>query len=169
MECPACNKPVTQAPAPDGGVNIFCSHCGWGTRPSAAAGPSKPARPPIWQLLLLWPTAVAIVIGPYFALMFGIPALMDVGVAEIDNASDRILTLIRYNYWWVIAVYVFISVVFTPTYDPEATGFFGGFMDNPFSFRDDWERQKRTWFFLLLPGKTVWAAFVVTKQFLLPR
>lgn len=168
MECPACNKPVTQSPAPDGGVNIYCSHCGWGAMPSESAR-SKPQRPPIWQVLLLWVAAIVIVVGPYLGLMYGIPELLDVGPEAFDDASGRLVTLVRYNYWWVMGAYILISVVFTPTYDRENIGFFGGFMDNPFSLQDDWERQKRTWQFLLLPGKTVWAAFVATKLFLFPK
>lgn len=98
-----------------------------------------------------------IIVGPYLLLMFEIPALMHVGPAAFDDASDRILALVRHNYWWVLAVYLVISVLFTPTYDSGEVGFFGGFMDNPLSLHDDWERQNRAWFLLLLPGKTVWA------------
>jgi len=168
MECPACNKPVTQSPAPDGGVNIYCRYCGWGAIPTTVTS-SAPTRAAIWKVFLMWGVAAVIIVGPYLALEFGIPVLMDTGFAAFDDASDRMVMLVRYNYWWVLAVYLFISVVFTPTYDPDETGFFGGFMDNPFSLHDDWERQKRLWFFLLIPGKTVWVAVMMTKQFVLPR
>jgi hypothetical protein len=168
VDCPACNKPVTQSPAPGGGVTFFCTHCGWGGIPSSVT-PTKSERPAIWKVLLLWIVAIVIVVGPYLALMFGIPELMDVGPAAFDEAADRILALVRFNYWWVLAIYLFISVVFTPTYDSDRVGFFGGFIDNPFSFEDDWERQKRAWLFMLLPGKTVWVAIVMTKRLIVPR
>jgi hypothetical protein len=167
MECPVCNRPVSQSPAPDGGVNIFCRRCGWGAMPGNTAR-AEPPRPPIWQVALFWALALAIVIGPYFGLIYGIPALLDVGVLSVDEGVDRIVDLVRYNYWWVFGIYLVICVVFTPTYDPDQTGFLGGVIDNPFSFHDDWERQKRTFLFLMLPGKTVWAAFVLTKQLVKP-
>ncbi len=94
---------------------------------------------------------------------------MDVGPTAFDEASERMLGLVRYNYWWIFAIYLFISVIFAPTYDSNEVGFLGGYVDNPFSLHDDWERQKRLWFFLLLPGKTVWAAVLITKQLIVPR
>ncbi len=167
MDCPACAQPVKQHQGPDGGIAFSCPQCGWGTNAEAKVQhDSDTPRPSIGLVIGLWPLAWLIVLGPYLALRFGIPAFADTGVTAFEDASARIVGLLDIHYWWIFAIYLFLAAVFTPTYDSDKTGWFGGYIDNPFSFEDDWERQKRAWFFMLLPGKTVLAAFVMTYRFI---
>lgn len=162
MECPNCNAPVTQREAEDGSLTIFCSDCGWGT--DADAGEPEPAaqRPAVRNVALLWILAIAIFVGPYIALRLGIPHMLDIGPEVFDDAAGRLIANLNVHYWWVMAAYVFLAAVFTPTYDRDKVGLFGGFVDNPFSFEDDYHRHMRALAFFLLPGKVVAAALIST-------
>lgn len=164
MECPMCNRTVTQAESPDGELRIWCSACGWGAEQGAGdvREESRADGAPLWQLALLWVLAVAVVAGPYFGLRFGLPALFDIGLSGAAAAHAKYLAALNGWYPIVMAIYLAAAGLFTPTYDPDNVGWFGGFLDNPFSLQDDWERTKRTWLFLLLPGKTFWVALKLT-------
>ena len=165
MNCPSCNSELRQRQEPDGSLSIFCAACGWGTGPELA---DSVERPSLLLILGLWGLSAVVILGPYFALRFGVPEFLDVGPKALDEGADSFVTLLNANYWWVIMVYVFLCGVFSPTYDSNNVGLFGGLMDNPFSFRDDWERQKRAWAFALLPGKAPWAAVRLTYRFIVP-
>ena len=159
MDCPLCNRPVEQTETPDGELRLWCSACGWGTAESTAAGGEQEVAPaPAWKLALLWCAAVLVVTGPYVLLRFGLPSLFDVGLSGADAAHAKYLAALNGWYGIVMAFYLAAAGLFTPTYDPNNVGLFGGMVDNPFSLQDDWERTKRTWLFLLLPGKIFWAA-----------
>ena len=163
MECPICNRPVTQSESPDGELRLWCGACGWGmgsTEPIEEQDNDVPTA--LWALALLWLVAVAFVIGPYFALRFAVPELFDIGLRGVHEAHEKYIALLNGWYGIVMAIYLAAAGLLTPTYDPENVGFFGGMIDNPFSFQDDSERTKRTILLVLLPGKTVWVAFYLT-------
>lgn len=162
MECPACGRPVQQHKLPDGSIDFSCGSCGWGQGPPPPEWQDEPARPSLGRLGLYWVLAVLVVLGPYLALRIGVPMLLDTGVQAFAEASDRFVGALNVHYWWVAAAYVFLSAAFSPTYDHDKLGWFGGYIDNPFSWQDDWERQKRTWAAILLPGKVVVAAITLT-------
>ena len=163
MECPVCNRPVTQSETPEGELRLWCAVCGWGTGPAEAIKAREDAAPTaLWALALLWVIAVAVVVGPYFALRYGLPELFDIGLRGAGEAHAKYIALLNGWYGIAMAAYLAAAGLLTPTYDPDNVGFFGGMIDNPFSLQDDWERTKRTWLFLLLPGKTVWVALKLT-------
>lgn len=170
MECPNCTAPVAQAEEPDGSLNIYCPSCGWG---ADSSGPPEPAAPPTrpsaWLVLGLWLLSAVVVLGPYFGLRFGVPYMLDVGTNAFDEATSRFIAVLNVHYWWVIALYIFLSGVFTPNVRREDMGWFGGWVDNPFSWEDDWERQKFGFAVMFAPGKTVWAAAIMTYRLLAPR
>lgn len=168
MDCPACGKPVAHRTEADGSLNVVCQHCGWGEGDFGEI-PVASSRPAIWKVGLLWVGAVAVIIGPYFALRFGVPYMLDVGVEGLDDAASRFISGLNIHYWWVMAAYIFLANVFNPTYDRSKLGWFGGYLDNPFSWEDDIERQKRGLAFILLPGKTVGAAVIFTWRLVFPR
>jgi len=167
MNCPSCNKPTTQEQAADGALSTFCSYCGWGNgaRNTFSSEPPPPEKPSLVFIGLLWLVAVVVVIGPYFGLLYGIPELMNVGPEAFDDAAERMIDLVKRNYWWVMGVYLFLALMLSPEPDSRNLGFFGGLADNPFSFEDDWERQKLVFALVLMPGKAVWAAFGMTWRF----
>lgn len=165
MECPVCNRPVIQAETPEGELKIWCSACGWGADGGSSGGASQGAEPAaLWKIALLWLVAIAVIAGPYVALRFWLPGLFDIGLRGADEAYARYLAALNGWYGLVMAGYLAAAGLFTPTYDPNNVGLFGGLMDNPFSFQDDWERTKRTFLMLLLPGKVVWVAVKLTWQ-----
>ena len=51
---------------------------------------------------------------------------------------------------------------FTPSYDPNNMGLWGTYIDNPFSWEDDWNRGMQTLAVILLPGKAAGAAVGAT-------
>jgi hypothetical protein len=163
MECPMCNRPVKQDETPDGELRLWCPACGWG----AGDAPAEEAddhtdQTAVWKLLLLWAAGLTVVIGPYFALRYGLPSLFDIGLRGADEAYAKYLAALNGWYGIGMATYLAAAGLFTPTYDPDNVGFFGGMIDNPFSFQDDYERTKRTLLFVLLPGKVFWAAVKLT-------
>lgn len=161
MECPMCNSPVEQKETPDGETRIWCGACGWGAGEAVVAEEATGA-PAVWQIVLLWIGALIVVLGPYCALRFGLPALFDIGLPRADEVHAKYLTALNGWYWLIMAFYLAAAGLFTPTYDPDNVGWLGGYIDNPFSLQDDWERTKRTWVFLLLPGKLFWMAVKAT-------
>ena len=162
MECPVCNQPVQQNESPDGELRLWCAACGWGAGDVGDADevPGEPTA--LWKLLLLWVAAAIVVVGPYFALRYGLPSLFDIGLRGADEAYAKYLAALNGWYGIIMAFYLAAAGLFTPTYDPNNVGWFGGMVDNPFSYQDDFERTKRTVLFLLLPGKLFWAAVKLT-------
>jgi hypothetical protein len=168
LNCPSCGKPTQQDRAPDGSASIFCPQCGWGRDDGSAQETGDSDKPPIWAVGAMWALAALVCFGPYVALRLGIPALLDIGPQAFDDATDRLMAILNVHYWWVMAIYVFLCGVFSPTYDPDKVGLFGGLVDNPLSWEDDFERQKRAWAFFLLPGKSVWMACILTRRLIAP-
>jgi len=162
MECPICNKPVEQNESPDGELRLWCPACGWGAEEASDGDPSGGAPTALWKLPLLWIGAAIVVVGPYLALRYGLPSLFDIGLRGADEAYAKYMAVLNGWYGIIMAFYLAAAGLFTPTYDPNNVGWFGGMVDNPFSFQDDFERTKRTLLFVLLPGKLFWAAVKLT-------
>ncbi len=60
-------------------------------------------------------------------------------------------------------IYLVLAAAVTPRYDSDNLGLFGSpLIDNPLSWTDDYNRSMRTLFFLLLPGKLVFATLKLT-------
>lgn len=167
MECPMCNRPVEQSESPGGELRLWCPACGWGAGEAEgveAVLPGAGAAPPpaLWKIAVLWLLAPVIIVGPYFALRYGLPELFDIGFSGADEVHARFVAALNGWYWIIMGFYLAAAGLFTPTYDPDNVGWLGGMIDNPFSFQDDFERMKRTLLFLLLPGKVVWMALKLT-------
>lgn len=165
MDCPSCAQRIEPKRLPDGSSDYSCPKCGWGRGPARQASNNEPERPSAGRVAGLLLLAIVVVVGPYVALRVGIPIAFDNGSQAFADASDRLIGLINIHYWWIAALYIFLAAVFSPTYDRDNIGWFGGLVDNPFSFQDDWERQKRAWAFMLLPGKIVITAAAITWRF----
>jgi len=162
MECPVCNCPVRQEEQ-GGALRVWCSSCGWGTETAQVDEVSLPVeKASVGQLMLWWAGALLVVVGPYFALRYGLPSLFDIGLSGAEEAYARYLAVLNSWYALVMALYLGAAGALTPTYDPNNVGWFGGMIDNPFSFQDDFERVKRTLVLVLLPGKVFWVAVKLT-------
>lgn len=164
MDCPACNFPIREQKLPDGSVDFSCPKCGWGKGGAAYSRHDEPARPSAGRVAIFILAALLVVFGPYLALRIGIPILFDTGSQAFAEASDRLIAALNFHYWWIMALYIMLSALISPSYDRENLGWLGGFVDNPFSWQDDWERQKRAWAFFFAPGKAVVVAGVLTWQ-----
>lgn len=119
------------------------------------------------KLLFGWVLSAVIVVGPYLALRYGVPWLiesqLDIGAGlDTEEAGYRFAMMVHRHYWWVFIVYMLIAGIVTPSYDREEMGLFGTFVDNPFSFQDDYNRTMFTLMILLAPGKVVWVTLHTT-------
>ena len=111
------------------------------------------------KLAVVWALSLAVLLIPYFALRFGAPWIVGSyrsdGRIVVACAVYRFVVALNIHYWWVFAAYVILAAVITPNYDRENMGLFGTFIDNPFSFQDDYNRTMFTLMILLAPGKIV--------------
>ncbi len=115
------------------------------------------------ELLFLWLSALLVMLGPYMAIVHGLPWLVqEQGWTFVQADSVKLAASINPHYWVLLLVYLVISFFFTPTYDLENLGLFGSRRDNPFSMEDDYNRTLHSVYQLLLPGKLVCAAFLFT-------
>jgi len=114
------------------------------------------------RYIAFWALSIAIVVGPYFALRFGVPLLVARSPFASAFAMDRFLVALNLNYWWVMLVYIALAGIFTPKWDPDNLGLFGGYVDNPLTFEDYHNRAMRTLALFLFPGKFVWHTVEVT-------
>lgn len=156
MKCPSCNAAVT-AEEVDGGVVMYCRKCGWGKDRAYAARregmPAKAgrARPPLALVLLGVVFSVLLVIGPYAALLHYVPS---------------VAPWMHLTYWLAMTAYLFFSATVNPSYDTSNMGWFGGMMDNPFTWEDNANRWGLTLSIAFLPGKAVaWSVAGLVAQF----
>lgn len=145
MSCPQCNHPLLEPAGRDGPAH--CSNCGWARRSSIAAEQGGSAlqagggpRLLFLRLVLGWLLTLALVLGPYIALWVYLP----------DAAF-----WVHLVYWMIAFIYVASAATITPRYDPGNMGWFGGLMDNPFSFEDDLNRMGLFFAVILLPGQAI--------------
>ena len=115
------------------------------------------------KLIFLWVTALLIVLGPYWAIVHGLPWLVqEQGWTFVNADSAKLASAINPHYWIAALVYLTVSFFFTPSYDSDNLGLFGTRRDNPFSMEDDYNRTMQTVYQLLLPGKLVCTAILYT-------
>ncbi|MCA9432381.1 MAG: hypothetical protein KC940_17850 [Candidatus Omnitrophica bacterium] len=115
------------------------------------------------KLIFLWAAALIIVLGPYLAIVHGLPWLVQEKGWTFANADpNKLSAALNPHYWIVLLVYLTVSFFFVPSYDSENLGLFGTRRDNPFSMEDDYNRTLQTVYQLLLPGKLVCAAGLYT-------
>lgn len=143
-------------------MSFSCGHCGWGRDRATSSGGvvSFESEPVDWgKLVLYWIGAVIVVFGPFIALHIAIPAgLAQTPGLEQHIAMDRVYDLVNIHYWWVMALYVTIAALLNPPMNRDNMGIGGTWIDNPFSFDDDYNRTMFTLGLVLLPGKVVWIA-----------
>lgn len=169
MHCPSCRAELEEEAIADGTAERFCPACGWGRdrvlqRKIASAGGLAPETPDrrvpagVWlKLALAWPASVAFVLGPYLAMTHGFPLL-----AEQQNwgflhvTSQGMAEKLNPYYWIAAAVYVALAALVTPSVDVEDLGLWGTFINNPFSYEDDYNRLMLKIAALLAPGKLIW-------------
>ena len=162
MDYPNCNQSINPTEKPDGSLAFACGHCGWGQDRLVDSGDDAPAElePVNWgKLAAYWTGALIVVFGPYIALRIGVPlAIAQAPGLEDHIAMDRVMTMINMHYWWIMALYVTIAALITPSVDRDNMGLGGTWIDNPFSFDDDYNRAMFKLAIFLLPGKVVWIA-----------
>lgn len=124
------------------------------------------------KMLLYWALSIAVVIGPYFAILYGVPALFEEALGNLgstgEGAVERLRLGLNTHYWWVMLVYLIAAGLITPRWDPDNLGLFGSpWIDNPFSFEDDYNRTMRNVALFLFPGKLVWFTVECTGRMIL--
>lgn len=172
MDCPRCNQTLKRidrsVPGRQDSKRIFyCEHCGWGKEQlekkesSRSPGPraAPDAGPATWlKLGGLWALSAAIVIVPY-VLIIQIPSLFGSAYPELfdtGEATARMVETLNPTYWVIVAIYTGICASFqTPNINWKDMGWFGGLVNNPFSYSDNINRQKYWLLMLMLPGKII--------------
>ncbi len=145
MECPRCGSAIERPSLGAGASSTSCNHCGWGKNRTAPVkpGPTFGDVPPVrgLKLSMLILVSAALLVGPYWALERYLGATLP---------PDW-----RLYYLGIVPVYLFLSWAITPNPDMDDLGWFGGLMDNPFSFSDGYNRFLLFLGLLLLPGKLI--------------
>ena len=166
MTCPECGQAVTIGRDDTG--EVACTSCGWGGRPTPRAGTEPvPVTVETWfRLLLLWAAAIAIVAGPFVALVWGFPAtVLELTGGPAEDATPALaLDVLHPAYWIAMALYVVVANVFDTRIYSDDILWFG--LDDPFSGRDLDARYAVFGALLLIPGKIVAAALVGTVRVL---
>lgn len=154
MKCPRCNRPIQRAPDPaGGGVVLFCGACGWGRSSDTADRgfddeDDAASHAPSWIMILLgWAGSIAIVVGPYVALLYYMP---------------QVEAWMHYTYWAVMFTYLLSAAALDPQPDMSNLGWGGTMINNPFTYEDNINRKLLGLAMLLLPGKLVAWTLVMT-------
>ncbi len=110
------------------------------------------------KLLALWVLSIIIISGPYFLLM-QIPFFFSSADPRLFNpaeASAKMMQLLNPGYWIFMGIYIALcGLVKPPDVDRKHLGWFGGLVDNPFTFSDDINRLKFRLLLLMIPGKMI--------------
>lgn len=184
MNCPKCNQPLSRTDRPGAGARnagpvFFCENCGWGkerlgkeSADQVAAAAAVDLSAGTWvKLLGLWILSAAFVIAPY-VLLVKAPLLFggaDPAVFNPAAASERMAAALNPHYWIVVAVYILICWTFNPPeVDRHNMGWFGGLVDNPFSFTDDINRSKFMILLLMIPGRIIVMTVMATYRLIQP-
>jgi|GEM_PF-1345375 len=172
MNCPKCNHPLSRNKSQvSGGGNAmpvyYCENCGWGRErleagevdQTAVAAEVPDFAAAAWlKLAGLWGLSAALVIAPYVLLVKS-PFLFggaDPGVFDAQAASARMAAALNPYYWIVVFAYILICATFNaPEVNRHDMGWFGGLVDNPFSYSDDANRTKLLILLLMVPGKII--------------
>ena len=180
MKCPRCNEPLQRIDRniPDSQETrkvFYCDHCGWGKqqlenddafRSSVPPGPPPRSVSSAWLIIIgLWGLSAAFVIVPYL-LLVNIPFLfggVDVGMFDAEAASRRMTAALNPLYWIIAGTYVLICATFDPLeIDWNDMGWFGGLMNNPFSYTDNMNRKRFVLLLMMIPGKIIVATLTAT-------
>jgi hypothetical protein len=101
----------------------------------------------VLKLALAWIFSLAVLIGPYAALLHAFPALP---------------VWAHVCYWLAMLMYVAFAADHQPDYDESNLGIGGTMIDNPFSFEDDLNRLGLAIAVAMLPGKVIWWSMAMT-------
>ena len=105
-------------------------------------------RATLIALIGKWILAVAILFGPAAAILYAVPELAGLKFWGI------------YAGVWAVVLVIARYVEFCP--DTDDLGWFGGLIDDPFSWSDDWNRSLLWWRLLFTPPKFVVNTFFDT-------
>jgi hypothetical protein len=154
---------------------FYCEHCGWGKKqleekespPEQDLGQTTDYTLSTWlKLGGLWILSAAIIIVPYILITNQLPSVLSSFDPELFNAQEvkvRLTEALNPKYWLVLAAYIGICGFFQPPdVDWNDMGWFGGLVNNPFSYSDDINRLKFWFFLLMIPGKIIVATMTAT-------
>lgn len=179
MNCPRCNQALTRIDRSIPGSEdtrrvFFCEHCGWGKEQlekkegaeAPASGTASDPAPAMWlKLGGLWVVSAALVVAPYL-LIVHIPSLFsgaDPAIFDAEAATARMVAALNPMYWVIVGTYVAICATFqSPDVDFNDLGWFGGLVNNPFSYSDDINRQKFVLLLMMMPGKIIVVTLTAT-------
>lgn len=176
MNCPRCNHSLTPASRRDSGAKgsasaYYCENCGWGKQRPAeqqeASGQAAGVRdysPSTWlKLAGLWGLSAALVAAPYILLLKSPVGDAGSAVFDAEAAAAKMAAALNPHYWIAAAVYIGICGLFPmPEVDRGDLGWFGGLVDNPFSFSDDLNRTKLLLLVCMIPGRIIANTLVVS-------
>ena len=172
MNCPKCNHFLTpkklsaDSTRPPAQI-LHCGNCGWETKriqnsqndrqPASVSGYDLSAATGI-KVLGLWMLSIIIIAGPYFLLM-QIPfffSSLDPDLFNPTEASAKMEQLLTPGYWIFMSIYIAAcGLIKSQDVDRGNLGWFGGLVDNPFTFSDDINRFKFRMLLLMIPGKII--------------
>lgn len=173
MECPRCQKTTVQHELGDQRWAYVCEHCGWGRQrleQLRADGTGEFRRPLVSLVTLLklaglWVLSLTVVFGPLLALWwFGTYWLAGDPLAE--DLGQRLVDAVLVHYWWVMGLYLLMSLALAPSYDPDNMGIFGPGIAGNIALTPEQHANRALYSLhgLLLPGKLVWITLGATWQ-----
>ena len=156
MKCPKCGAEISARNAPHG-FRHGCPVCGWtSSQRDRRHRPKKEGELAVspGQWIVCWILAIAFVFGPYIAIWLLKPPW----------ATQQFFVK---DYWLGWGVYLLVTLVLSPNPDMDNLGYFGGLVDNPYHWKDDWNRFQVGLVLLLTPGKIFLAALLGTPRYLM--
>jgi hypothetical protein len=176
MNCPQCAGTL-QRRALEAGSAYVCGNCGWGRDPDDAWRGSQTSRgedklkvsAKTWiKLPIFWVLTFIICLGPYLALIHGLPSLFQQQGWDFANLTPEAMReKINPGYWIALLVYVALAGTVNIGVDFENLGLFGTMRDNPFSYEDDRNRLLLKIGVFLFPGRIVAFTLIGTFRILL--
>lgn len=163
MECPKCGSELDRHPQEMGVVHI-CENCGWGRDPAAvrrtadgAPVDSRHISTATWvKLPIFWALTLLICLGPYVAIVYGLPYLaeqQEISWASLNSADLQ--AKINPMYWIVLVLYLGFASIVSGGVDFSNLGMGGTLIDNPFTLQDDFNRVALQLALIAIPGKIV--------------
>lgn len=115
------------------------------------------------KLPFFWAIALLICLGPYAAIVHGLPWLAaEQGWAGFSRTPAELHDKITPGYWMALLAYLLVAEVTEIGVDFENLGLLGGLMDNPFTHEDDFNRWTLLIGLALIPGKFAVFTLVTT-------